>query len=110
MSRGKCFVKKRIRRVSKKDPPNPKNSSVNKYAALAKKSTKRYKEKDKTYREILTPGQPGEVIKKGHRQIFHERLYELMEDLIIPEHAAVPHKEEVHSNGFGRYKLVMQCG
>lgn len=98
------IVSKRIRRKSRKGEKY--GPSVNKYAHLVSKCPKTYDARDKTFRDLPTLGKPGEVVKAGLRQIFHGRLYELVEDVMIPATAIIPGLSRGISAGMGRYKLV----
>lgn len=73
----------------------------NKYIHLSKaaqQSERLYRlNKAKLTRHLLVIGKPGEVIQKGLRVLWHDRLYELAEDAVIP------------NDGKPIYKLFKLC-
>ena len=84
--------------------------SVNKYAHLVPKRKLTYDPLEKTFRDLPTLGTPGKVVKAGLRLTFHGRLYELTEDVLIPDVAKsiVPGLPYGRSTGLGKYQLVAQ--
>lgn len=67
----------------------------NKYEHFASES-KLYDRKDKTFRMLPLPHDPGQVVSKGTRMIYHGRLYKLMKDTVIPEKPPA----------YGKFKLL----
>ncbi len=94
-----------LRRKSRKH--SGQKPSVNKYAHLVLKRELSYNLANKTYRDLPVLGKPGEVVRVGLRQIFHGRVYELIEDVLIPSISTVPGLLNGHSTAIGRHKLVM---
>ena len=92
----------RIRRKSHKQTKH--GPSMNKYAHLVPKRMGVYNPRDKTFRDLPVVGKPGEVIRAGLRLIFHGRLYELVEDTIIPKVSIIPN---MHA-GMGKFQFVHQ--
>ncbi len=85
------------KRVRKNGP------SVNKYAQLVPRRSKWYDPLDKTYRELLIPGEPGQIIEAGFKSLYHGRLYVLLEDTTVPRLSLKP--DEQHY-AVGKFKLL----
>lgn len=75
--------------------------SVNKYAHLVP-ARPRYDAHDKTFRVLPVLGGAGKIVKAGVRHVYHGRVYELIEDVMIYPTSVIP---EISAN-WGRYKLV----
>lgn len=56
----------------------------NKYAHLVPKKILTYIPRDKTFRQLPLEGEAGKVFPKGIKFIWHGRIYELLEDTVIP--------------------------
>jgi hypothetical protein len=55
----------------------------NKYGYMAPKKSGSYDPYDKTYRDLLIAGQPGETISAGTTIIWHKRRYKLKNDAVF---------------------------
>ncbi len=97
---GKKPTKRHIRRKSHKERRY--KPSVNKYAHRVCIHPWKYDGQDKTFRDLPVLGKPGKVVKTGLREIFHGRLYELMEDVTVPKVSVIPGTHVV----MGRFKLI----
>lgn len=89
----------------RKSHHGPKNGpSENKYKHLVPPRKDLYNPVDKTFRTLPIKGEPWQVVKAGLRVTFHGRLYELVNDVVIPVTSYLP---GVHS-GVGLFQLVKE--